>query len=188
MDETTFTLGGYHHRLINCRKGEQWKPNHLGHCKTHGEKVHAWGCFSYNGVGALELFHENLKKEKMLSILQNHLGPSIDRLGYSFNFFFILQDNDRKHRSVIVQEWLNNNHISQVEIPPYSPDLNPIENLISVWKSRVYQRCPTTMDELKLFIREEWEGIDKRIIENLVKSMPNRCKTILENDGHRVGY
>ena len=37
MDETTFTLGGYHHRLINCRKGEQWKPNHLGHCKKHGQ-------------------------------------------------------------------------------------------------------------------------------------------------------
>ena len=65
-------------------------------------KVHAWTCFSYNGVGELELFTENLEKERMLSILQNHLVSFANRLGYSFNFYFILQDNDRKHRSIIV--------------------------------------------------------------------------------------
>ena len=72
-------------------------------------------------------------------------------------------------------------------MPSYSPDLNPIENLFSVWKHRVYDRCPKTVDELKAAIREVWNNLEPSLLRKLVNSMPERCKLIVENQGHRIG-
>ena len=40
-----------------------------------------------------------------------------------------MQDNALIHTAKIVKEWLINNGIPIVKWPPYSLDLNPIENL-----------------------------------------------------------
>ncbi|GFV70565.1 hypothetical protein TNCV_4958141 [Trichonephila clavipes] len=42
---------------------------------------------------------------------------------------FPFQDNDPKHTARVVREWLLYNGRKQVETPPQSPDLNPIEHL-----------------------------------------------------------
>jgi len=57
----------------------------------------------------------------------------------------LLQDNDPKHKSVLVQTWLFNHGISTIEFPPYSPDLNPIENLWNDLARRVEARPASTM-------------------------------------------
>ena len=39
--------------------------------------------------------------------------------------WWLLQDNDPKHKSKEVQTWLHNHGVSVLDFPPYSPDLNP---------------------------------------------------------------
>jgi len=46
------------------------------------------------------------------------------------------------------------------EVPPYSSDLNPIENIWSILKNEVEKRQPQHMEELKKTIEEEWKKID----------------------------
>ena len=188
-DETSFLLGSHYHRLVQCRKGEAWNPEYIHHCKKHGKKVHAWACFCYNGVGEIELFEENLTSNKIvIDILQKHLFSSADKLNLCFNFYYYEHDNDPKYRrGKIVREWIKNNNVTEIIIPSYSPDLNPIENLFSVWKHRVYDRCPSTVDELKQVIREEWNNFEPSLLNKLVNSMPERCKLIVDNQGHRIG-
>jgi len=44
--------------------------------------------------------------------------------------YYLLQDNDPKHTSKVVQSFLKTMDVEQVtKFPPNSPDLNPIENL-----------------------------------------------------------
>ena len=38
-------------------------------------------------------------------------------------------DNDKKFKSGMVVEWCHNNGVTVMDFPPYSPDLNPIENV-----------------------------------------------------------
>ncbi|PKC15852.1 hypothetical protein RhiirA5_237890, partial [Rhizophagus irregularis] len=67
--------------------------------------------------------------------------------------------------------------------PSNSPDLNPIENLWAIIKSKVEKRMPKNISELEEFMVEEWENIPETVLINLSKSMRRRCELIIENNG-----
>jgi transposase len=98
-----------------------------------------------------------------------------------------VQDNDPKHKSKLVQNWINE-RVDCLEWPPYSPDLNPIENLWADVKRRAEMDNPKTKEELEAALRKSWSEIDARLIKKLIKSMPKRCKLVLEKGGWMTGY
>ena len=63
--------------------------------------------------------YENILREALLPFLQNAY-PRGHRL---------MQDNDPKHTSNRVVQFLNDEGVNWWKTPPESPDLNPIENL-----------------------------------------------------------
>ena len=42
-----------------------------------------------------------------------------------------MQDNAPIHRARIVKDWLESNNVKMLQWPPYSPEMNPIENVWS---------------------------------------------------------
>lgn len=60
--------------------------------------------------------------------------------------------------------------------PPYSPDLNPIENLCNLLKNRLNLRNPRPKGkaEVKAAVLEEWDHITEENIQKFVNSMPER--------------
>src|SRR2546421_12030845 len=74
------------------------------------------------------------------------------------NDFNILQDNDPKHNSEYTTDWMDTNVPNIVQIPPYSPELNPIENLWRTLKRNVELRCPQNLNDLKKFL---WMNVKK---------------------------
>jgi transposase len=47
------------------------------------------------------------------------------------------------HRAALVRNWFTNRHQFKVlYLPPYTPFLNPIEELFSAWRWRIYDRQP----------------------------------------------
>ena len=69
-----------------------------------------------------------------------------------------------------------------------SPDLNPIENLWSILDKKMKNRQCKTLDDLFKEIKRTWEQIDKKILENLVLSMPKRCQDVIDNNGYPIKY
>ncbi|EGI65925.1 Transposable element Tcb2 transposase, partial [Acromyrmex echinatior] len=69
-----------------------------------------------------------LDKNKYLSILKDNLIKSTNNMNIRGSFKFY-QDNDPKHKSRILQEYLLYNCPKVLHSSPQSPDLNPIENL-----------------------------------------------------------
>ena len=47
----------------------------------------------------------------------------------------VIMDNMRSHHARAVKDFLDKNHIKYLYLPPYSPDLNPIENMWSKIKA-----------------------------------------------------
>ena len=52
------------------------------------------------------------------------------------NFLF-QYDNDLKHKSKLALEFYSKNKLDRLKWPPYSPDLNPIENTWVIVKQQV---------------------------------------------------
>jgi len=78
--------------------------------------------------------------------------------------------------------------IQQIDFRPYSPDLNPIENLWNDLKRRVEKRNARNVEELKQHLEEEWVATDKEFIKKLVHGMPKRCKLVVKAEGHMTKY
>ncbi|MEN6620057.1 MAG: IS630 family transposase [Smithella sp.] len=108
-------------------------------------RANTFGFYSINGSSVLE-FHEHSKKEDVRAFLQ-----SIRRMNPTAKLVILL-DNFRSHHANITKEYADKNGITLVFLPPYSPDLNPIE---FIWKSirRIISRTfIRDLDHLKQII------------------------------------
>ena len=190
-DEMSIRVGpqGQHwcQRLINT----EWFPSHVVEKEKHAAKVHVWACFSGTaGVGHIQVFEENLDSELMVDILKKHLLPSAKPLMNSMQkgMWYYQQDNDPKHKSKLVQGWLQQKGITCLDWPPYSPDLNPIENLWADLKRRVEEENARTTQELKAAVLKAWSETDDELIAKLVESMPRRLAAVHASQGLMTGY
>jgi len=69
---------------------------------------------------------------------------------------YIIMDNASIHRTAAVVEACSSqgSEIRQMLLPPYSPQLNPIEHLFSQWKNKVRSRSPKNEQELSQCIHQ----------------------------------
>ena len=73
--------------------------------------------------------------------------------------------------------------------PAHSPDINPIENIWHYFKMKIRNRLPKSKAELISIAKEVWQyNMCPQLIENLIKSMPNRMKKIIEARGGHINY
>lgn len=155
----------------------------------HPQKLNVWGGFSYFGKTSLHIFTENMDADLYVSILEKRL-TGVDDLFPGRTWMF-QQDGDPKHRSNKAISWLDTNvpsYIPPDHWPPYSPDLNPIENLWAIMQDRVSARNPRSIQSLKRVIKEEWDNLDISLLRKLVDSMPRRISAVLKNRGKATKY
>jgi transposase len=88
-------------------------------------KVNTLGFYALNGKSVIE-FRPHSKKEDVCEFLMNIRISNPDKR------IVIILDNFKSHHAKTVVECAVNNGIELVYLPPYSPELNPIE---FIWKS-----------------------------------------------------
>ena len=76
-------------------------------------------------------FKESVNTEKFLIFLETL------RAKYFFDDLYIFMDNMGAHRSHIVRQRLDELSIDYIFCPPYSPELNPIENIWGIAKNKL---------------------------------------------------
>jgi transposase InsO family protein len=186
-DETSIELGTHGQVWVQRPIGDAMNPKYFTTKLPHPAKIHVWGCFSANGMGELEVFTETLDAAFMKRILSAKLLLSAQRLFGERSWWF-LQDNDPKHSSRQVQQFLFANAVQCMDFPPYSPDLNPIENVWSDLKRRVEKRNARNIEELVEHVRQEWMATDVTFLSRLVASMPKRCSDVVMQQGNRTAH
>lgn len=153
----------------------------------HPTKVHVWAGISRRGRTGICIFEGIMNKELYAEILEKTLLPFTRRVfpdGYNF-----MQDNDPKHTSKYVREWMESNGVVWWKTPPESPDLNPIEDLWHELKESIRRQVkPKSKDELIQGIQSFWRTVDaikcNKYINHLYKVLPK----VIELNGGATGY
>ncbi|RCH45477.1 hypothetical protein C4886_03890 [Blautia obeum] len=99
---------------------------------------------TYQGGTSAQRFREYMKEQ---------LIPSLEKDDV------VIMDNMRSHHAKIVTELLDKSGISYLYLPPYSPDLNPIEKMWSKMKSILRKRKIRIASELPEAVKAALEAV-----------------------------
>lgn len=154
--------------------------------KHGGGSIMVWGCFSAFGVGPLHRIEGHMDRFMYRDILENHLLPYLDETMPLRHVF--QHDNDPKHKSKVVTDWLKNQNINVLPWPSQSPDLNPIENMWDQVDHKIRHKTYRNVNELLAALREAWRTMDMSYIQKLIESMPRRCAEVIKQKGYYTKY
>ena len=126
--------------------------------KHGGGSIMVWGCRVRSGVGNLVFMESTMKKEDYFSILQQNVTPRVEKLGLGGNWMF-QQDNEPKHSSRIVKEWLLYRKPKVLDHPPQSPDNYPIEHLWEYVDKKLRELNISCKYDLKAALQDKWTKI-----------------------------
>ena len=188
-DESTFTqfyaFCRHVRRPVNTRYDKKYCTANV----KQAAKIMVWGAFSgKGGRGPLwfmppntsinGLVYKNLLEEKLLDFMEIQ------------EVEFFLHDGAPAHTAKITNKWLSDNHVNVVgPWPGSSPDLNPIENLWMVMKTKVAAHSPTSAEHLKQIIKQVWvTETPKDYCRTLARSMPRRIAVVLAAKGESTKY
>lgn len=153
-----------------------------------GGTVMVWGGISIGGRTDLILLENFLTGRSYVDqILAPVVVPYAAAIGPNFVY---MHDNARPHTSRIATEFLENSNIDVLPWPAQSPDLNPIEHMWDMLGRRLLrmERPRENRRILFLTLREAWNEIPQQDIDNLILSMPRRCREVVTSRGGHTNY
>lgn len=157
---------------------------------VHSRKVMMWGCFSEKGLGPLVAVEGTMNTSTYISMLENHLLPQ-SHLWFPHGMTWTFQhDNAPCHKSRGTLQSLINNNVVALNWPPYSPDLNPIENLWAIVKKKVHATSYSSIEELIQSVKQIWDSdvAVRQSCRSLVYSMTKRIQECIKNGGGPIRY
>ena len=161
--------------------------------------IMVWGAFWGSGRSDIYLLDRDFESKKhgysatsYIKVLDHNLA-GIWEPGLLF-----MQDNAPIHKAKKSKLWFQEMGIEVMEWPPYSPDLNPIENLWALLKKEAYKIYPDldslhgkgdeAETQLLQILQRAWANIREEVIEGLISSMPRRCAAVIKAEGWHTKY
>lgn len=122
----------------------------------------------HDGIVAPCLFNCAMDGELFLAYVEQQLAPSLAPGD------IVIADNLPSHKVAGVREAIEARSASLWFLPPYSPDLNPIEQVFAKLKQLLRAEAPCTLEAL-------WSAVG-RLLDRFT---PAECANYLAHDGYR---
>ena len=92
------------------------------------------------------------------------------------------QDNAPVHTASTIKNLFLEREWEVLDWPPYSPDLNIIENLWAIVERRLAEQT-VLWENLDEKVHEIWNSIDLETIQEIYDSIPDRLKAVVDSNG-----
>lgn len=119
----------------------------------HGKRLSVVGAISQDGSRGHMVYEGTLNGDRMVEYIDGFLGPNLRRGD------ILVMDGLRVHKTAKVREAAARFGAEILILPPYSPELNPIEHTWSTLKSRIRKFGADCLDELHDLIDTVWDDI-----------------------------
>jgi hypothetical protein len=115
-----------------------------------------WGCITNTGTGALLPCSNHMNSADYIRNMEAACIPVSGSFGLTY-----MDDNAPIHRSKMVQAWKADNDVAEWDWPPYSPDINPIENVWAFIKNKInkMEHKPDNLTQLNDIVYHVWSSI-----------------------------
>jgi len=123
---------------------------------TERIKANTFGFYTLNGVSVVG-FHEESKKENICLFLEKVREHNSDAR------IIILIDNFQSHHAYDTLEYAEMLNIHLVFLPPYSPDLNPIEFIWKDVKKVVSTNFITCKKQMRTLIADSYSELSQKL-------------------------
>ena len=120
-------------------------------------------------------------------ILEQNLQPSINHFKLG-RWCIFMHDNDLKHTSGLIKDWLKRKRIQTLPWPPHSQNFNTIENLWDKVERRVKKHQPKNITQPELLLIQEWNQIELPVLEKLVDYVPSRLHDCIKMKDYPTKY
>ena len=141
--------------------------------------VMIWATFSSKGKSKLAYISLCSTAEDYKAVLSSYLKPSLRRIGGKKAAF--MHDNEPIQKAGTTKTWFQSSEISVLDWCPYSPNLNPIENVWGTHARKVYaeENQFNSVMQLKAAIQKRWNEISNKYLNTLIDSMPKRIWDVI---------
>lgn len=119
-----------------------------------GRKLNLVGAIGVTGPRAYMAFSGSFNSQRMLTFIHYYLGPTL-REGD-----IVVMDGLSVHKVAGVQEAIESYGATVLILPPYSPELNPIEHAWSTLKARLRAIATPCWDTLCSLIPKLWSELE----------------------------
>ncbi|CAO4387548.1 unnamed protein product [Caenorhabditis nigoni] len=187
-DEKKFNLDGpdgYRYYWHDLRKSKMYLEQRSF---KGGKGVMVWACFGSKGRIKLSFTPPRINSTIYQFVMKKSLLPYIKR--HRRDHLIFMQDNASAHKSRSTMRWFAKKHISLLDWPAHSPDMNPQENIWGHMVRKIYENGKhySNQDELKKAIVDAWNTVDQSLVDNLVLSMDGRMFKVIQNQGGPIDY
>jgi len=163
------------------------------HVGSGGRVVKFMVAISYEEGVVMYEEYEHLNGEFFKDFVLEHFPKTFrkSRKGRERRF---LQDRDPSQNSVKAKAALSTVKAVKFDIPPRSPDLNPIENLFHIVKEdlrlNAIEKDITyeTKSEFAQRVKIIFLSTDREVVDRIILSMNKRIDEVIRNKGRRLKY
>jgi len=186
-DEKMFTLHGTD--SFYCWMQKNQSPIRVKQI-TRAPGLMVWAMIMPNGLLSYEIMKGRQKSSNYVNLIKSKALPII-KLNAKQDFLF-QQDNCPIHVSKESLQFFKEARVKLLDWPPYSPDLNIVENVWSMLSSDIYRQG--TIKNLKELGSRIYESVSRfnetksAEVLQLYNSMPSRLCSVLEKHGERINY
>lgn len=121
--------------------------------KKRGKRLSMVGAIAMDGLRGHMLYEGTMNTERMVEFVCEELGPQLNEGD------ILVMDGASVHKAAAVREAVESFGAKILILPPYSPELNPIEHTWSTVKAFVRKVGAETMLELRGLVKEAWSRV-----------------------------
>ncbi|GFU97590.1 transposable element Tc1 transposase [Trichonephila clavipes] len=190
-DESRFSLSSDCRRQLIWREsGTAYRPENIQEKDRYPTcSIMVWASIMINGRTRLHVVaNGTMTGQRYIDeVLLPHVRLFHVAVGDKFVF---MDDNATCHRTLAVQDCLDNEGIQRLVWSARSPDLNTIENVWDALGRQVAGRNypPTNKNTLIRALTEEWDKSPQQLLDNVVQSMVRRVECCITLHGGDIPY